>query len=94
MNEILTPEQVQVIRSSPYLGKNGELITLVFLLCDSYETLRADRDSWQATAEELDDKNVNKVFTTRHEMRESSLKKQVTELKAALNEKKIHDGKP
>ena len=94
MSEILTPEQVQIVRSSQLLGKNGELITLVFLLCDSHEALRTDRDSWQATAEELDDKNVNKALTAHHEIRESSLKKQITELKAVLNEKEIHDGKP
>ena len=87
MSEILTPEQVQVARSSPEMGDNGKLITLVFLLCDSHEALRTDRDSWQATAEELGDKNVNKALTARHEMREALLKKQVDELKAALNKK-------
>ena len=87
MSKILTPEQVQVIRSSQYLGENNELLTPVALLCDSHEALRTDRDSWQATAEELGDKNVNKALTARHEMREALLKKQVDELKAALNKK-------
>ena len=86
--EILTPEQVQVIRSSQYLGENNELLTPVALLCDSHEALRTDRDSWQATAEELGDKNVNKALTARHEMREASLKRQLGEARAALLAKK------
>ena len=49
---------------------------------DQYEALRTDRDSWKATAEELDDKNVNKAFRQRHEMREAGLQKQLSEAQA------------
>ena len=40
------------------------------------------RDSWQATAEELADKNVNKSLRQRHEMREAKLKNQLAEAQA------------
>ena len=85
MSEILTPEQVRTLLAGQWLGNPDERRSPVGILCDSHEALRADRDSWRATAEELDDKNVNKALTARHEMREARLKKQVAELQAALD---------
>ena len=98
MSKILTPEQVVALVSYPMAlhpspPQIQQMRTNIRKLRDSHEALRTDRDSWQATAEELDAKNVNKALAARHEMREASLKKQITELKVALNEKEIHDGK-
>lgn len=78
---VLTPEQVAATRSSQWLGEGKEeLLTPVAILCDSHEDLRADRDSWQATAEELEDRNVNKALLARHEMREARLREELAEV--------------
>ena len=73
----LTQEQVNTIRFTQWLGEDT-----VSMLCDRYEDLRTDRDSWKATAEELADKNVNKALAQRHEMREARLRRELTEAKA------------
>ena len=73
----LTREQVNTIRFTQWLGEDT-----VSMLCDRYEDLRTDRDSWKATAEELADKNVNKALAQRHEMREARLRRELTEAKA------------
>ena len=80
MNEILEPKQIayiQSMRKESHLYPWDELLT-------SHEALRVERDSWQATAEELGDKNVNKALTQRHEMREAALQKQLAEVQKDL----------
>ena len=82
MTAILTPEQVA-------LRNHGSLCSCGcsekdWTLSDSHEALRADRDSWQATAEELDNKNVNKSLTQRHAMREAALRVKLAEARADL----------
>ena len=85
MAEILTPEQVVAIRLNQPLDDGlEELVTPIEQLCNSHEALRADRDSWQATVEELADKNVNKSLTQRHEMREAALQKKLAEARADI----------
>lgn len=81
MTDILTPEQIACIKEQ----WPGMTATCPWdELLASHEALRTESDSWQATAEELGDKNVNKTLADRHKMREKALRKQLAEAKKEL----------
>ena len=89
----MTPEQAAVWKDR-YLDWPGAIPKIeVRRLFDSYKALREqlaeverDRDSWKATAEEASEKNVNKVLTQRHEMREKSLQEQLDHRTISLDQ--------
>lgn len=81
MTDILTPAQIAEIKDK--WSHSANTPTWGGLLA-SHEALRVERDSWQATAEELGDKNVNKALTQRHEMREATLRAQLAETESGF----------
>jgi len=88
---ILTPEKVATFRRWADTWEEYALRGTLAETLDSHEALReqlaeaqADRDSWQATAEVLADKNVNKSLLQRHEMREAALKEQLADARNAV----------
>ena len=94
----MTPEEKQAIRgraekatdSLPSVSYNNidELVYVaqfdIPTLLAEIERLEVEVEEWKATAEVLGDKNVNKTLTSRHEMREQSLKAEVERLGALV----------
>lgn len=78
MTEILTAEQVTHMGPNPGNPWWHDWKALR----DSHEALRADRNNWQATAEESTAKNLNESLADRHKMREARLKRDLALLQA------------
>lgn len=76
-DKVLTPEQIAAFLEAfgaPSRNKVGHFTCAK--VAHSHEALRAELASWKATAEELGNKNVNRVLLARHEMQEQALRAQ------------------
>lgn len=83
MTNILTPEQVEAIEVEWQHGR-CTFQQAFDMMQNSHKALQKLCGSWQATAEEATDINVNKALTARHEMREAALKDQLAKALADL----------